>query len=133
MHLTERTGEPGFAGEPHRQARGAEPMKNAILTITALSTVALSACTLIAQSTTYTFTSFDVPFANASNTKAFEINARGDIVGRFVDTAMGIPRGFHRYNDGTYAPPIDVPAANTGTVARGINSSGDIAGKYFDP
>lgn len=107
-------------------------MKNAILTIAALSTVALSACTLIAQST-YTFTSFDVPFANASNTKAFEINARGDIVGRFVDSAMGIPRGFHRYNDGTYAPPIDVPVTNTGTVARGINSSGDIAGKYFDP
>ena len=83
---------------------------------------------------TYTFTSFDIPFANASNTRAFDINARGDIVGRFFDSSMnGIPRGFHRYNDGTYALPIDAPVPNTGTVARGINSRGDIAGKFFDP
>ena len=108
-------------------------MKKRIWLILATCATLPFAASVQAQST-YTFTSFNVPFANASNTRAFDINARGDIVGRFFDSSMnGIPRSFHRYNDGTYAPPIDAPVPNTGTVARGINGRGDIAGKYFDP
>jgi len=107
-------------------------MKNLMLLMLAACATLPFAAPAHSQNT-FSFTSFDVPFPNSSNTKAFQINARGDIVGRFVDSSMGIPRGFHRYNDGTYAPPIDAPVANTGTVARGINSAGDIAGKYFDP
>src|SRR5579863_10017164 len=96
------------------------PMKSPILFVLAMSAIVPLAAQ--AQNTNnYTFTSFDVPFPNSSNTKAFEINGRGDIVGRFFDSGMnGNPRGFLRHNDGTFAPPIDAPTANTGTVLRGI-------------
>ena len=86
-----------------------------------------------ATAPSYTFVSINVPFSGASNTKAFAINPAGDIVGRFFDGSEGgKPRGFLRHADGTFAPPIDVPVPNNGTVARGINAPGDIVGKYFD-
>jgi hypothetical protein len=81
----------------------------------------------------YRFTAFDVPFAGGSNTKAFDITPGGDIVGRFFDANFGgNPRGFLRYRDGSFAPPIDVPVPNTGTVARGVDSGRDMVGKWFD-
>lgn len=108
-------------------------MKSPMYLILAMSATMPFAASAQAQNTnTYSIASFEVPFNGASNTKAFAINARGDIVGRFVDSGTGYPRAFLRHSDGTYAPPIDVPVANTGTVARGINSVGDIVGKYFD-
>jgi len=108
-------------------------MKNPMLFLLATGAMLPFAASAPAQMT-YTLTSFEVPFSGASNSKAFEINARGDIVGRFFDSNMGgNPRGFLRHGDGTYAPPIDVPFPNSGTVARGINSIGAIVGKYFDP
>ena len=110
-------------------------MNKAMLLILAVSGATLFSVSAGAQNlNTYTFTSFEVPFTGASNTKAFDINPRGDIVGRYFDsTTSGNPRGFLRHSDGSYAPPIDAPVPNTGTVARGINGAGDIAGKYFDP
>jgi hypothetical protein len=81
------------------------------------------------QAVGFTFTSFDVPFANATDTKAFSINARGDIVGRYVDAAG--PHGFIRSAGGTFSS-VDVPVPNSGTVLRGNNASGNMVGKYFD-
>jgi len=109
-------------------------MKKSILLAMSLGAIVLFAHSAQAQDTvTFTFTSFDVPFSGASNTKAFAINPGGDVVGRYFDANFGgNPRGFLLYSDGTYAPPIDVPVANTGTVLRDINASGDMAGKYFD-
>lgn len=81
----------------------------------------------------YTFTAFDVPFAGGSNTKAFDVTPGGDIVGRFFDAnSGGNPRAFLRYRNGSFAPPIDVPVPNTGTVARGVDSARDMVGKWFD-
>lgn len=108
-------------------------MKKSILINAAICAITLLGHFAQAQNTvSYTFTSFDVPFPGASNTKAFAINPRGDVVGRYVDPTAGHPRGFLRHQDGTFAPPIDVPVANTGTVPRGIDAPGDMVGKYFD-
>ena len=109
-------------------------MKKSILLAMSLGALVLVTHSAQAQDTvTFNFTSFDVPFSGASNTKAFAVNPGGDIVGRYFDANFGgNSRGFLLYSDGTYAPPIDVPVANTGTVLRDINASGDMVGKYFD-
>lgn len=108
-------------------------MKRSNLLVLAVGGIAWLAMSAQAQNAvTYTPTALDVPFATGSNTKPFAINARGDIVGRFVDSSAGYPRGFLRHSDGTFAPPIDVPVANTGTVLRGMDSRDDVVGKYFD-
>jgi len=82
------------------------------------------------QGVSFTFTSFDVPFASATDTKAFSINARGDIVGRYFDG--GGPHGFVRSAAGAFTS-VDVPVPNTGTVLRGNSANGNMVGKYFDP
>ncbi len=84
------------------------------------------------QGVSRTFTSFDVPFANERDTKAFSINARGDIVGRYFDNTAAGPHGFIRSASGAFTS-VDVPVSNSGTVLRGNNASGDMVGKYFDP
>src|SRR5262245_313321 len=78
---------------------------------------------------TFQFSSIDVPLVGASDTKAFEINARGDIVGRYFMPTSG-PFGFIQHPDGTFTAPVIAPVANSGTTLRGINSRGDIVGKY---
>lgn len=104
------------------------PISLAVFAFTLLTNVAQAQ-----NATNYTFTAFDVPFAGGSNTKAFDITPGGVIVGRFFDANFGgNPRGFLRNADGSFAPPIDVPVPNTGTVARGVNAGGDIVGKWFD-
>ena len=54
------------------------------------------------------------------------INARGDIVGRFLD-ASRIPHGY-LLSDGIYTT-IDFPGAAR-TTATGINARGNIVGDY---
>jgi hypothetical protein len=70
-----------------------------------------------------------VPLPNATDTKAWSINARGDIVGRYFVNGVG-PHGFLRYGSGTFVT-IDIPGVN-GTVLRGNNASADAVGRYFD-
>jgi len=72
----------------------------------------------------FTFTRIEVP--GASSTTAWGINARGDIVGSYVDGA-GVTHGFllHR---GSFTT-IDVPGA-TSADARGIGPNGEIVGIY---
>jgi probable HAF family extracellular repeat protein len=69
------------------------------------------------------FTSIDVPGAMA--TRAFGINAVGEIVGSYTDA-----RGTHGYlwANGSVTT-VDVPAAIS-TEAWGINPQGDIVGRY---
>jgi probable HAF family extracellular repeat protein len=76
------------------------------------------------------FTTIDVPVAGARSTNAFGINARGDIVGSWVDSG-GVQHGFLLPAYGSFTV-IDGPAAIR-TLARGINSAGDIVGYYETP
>jgi uncharacterized membrane protein len=70
-----------------------------------------------------TFTSIDYP--GESGTLALDINAGGQIVGRYIDAA-GLHRGF--LLSGGIFTPIDVPGS-VYTPALGINASGDIVGE----
>ena len=69
--------------------------------------------------------------AVAKQTSARGINARGDIVGFYVDTA-GRQHGF-LLSRGQYTT-IDFPQAGVrATVANGINAQGEIVGQYLLP
>ena len=68
---------------------------------------------------------FDYP--GATLTQAWDVNAQGDVVGVYRDTA-GRVHGFLRSAQGEFTS-IDVPNA-TLTRAFGINTSGDIVGTY---
>jgi hypothetical protein len=72
---------------------------------------------------------FSIHHPDALATTASGINARGDIVGSYVDGA-GVSHGFV-LRDGAFTT-IDVPGA-AGTDARGINPAGDIVGGYWLP
>src|ERR1700751_5460554 len=78
------------------------------------------------SATDYRFMKFDVP--NATGTYGTGINARGDIVGRYVDTD-GVTHGF-LLRQGSFTA-IDFPNASF-TAARAINARGDIVGRFLD-
>ena len=72
-----------------------------------------------------------VPGGVARQTSARGINARGDIVGFYADSA-GRQHGF-LLQDGLYTT-IDVPLAGVrATIANGINAQGEIVGQYVLP
>jgi probable HAF family extracellular repeat protein len=75
---------------------------------------------------TFTFTTINFPGALA--TVASGINDRGEIVGVFVDSALGT-RGF--VDDEGRFTAIDVPGA-VATFASGINDHGEIVGAFID-
>lgn len=83
--------------------------------------------TTAASERPYSYASVEHPDARATTLSG--INARGDIVGNYVDRS-GKSHGF-LLRDGMFAP-IDVPNA-AGTDARGINPAGDIVGGYWLP
>lgn len=107
------------AGGP--RGRGATYMRQAIKLM--LFSLALSSLLFAAD---YRFTQIDVP--NASATFAQGINARGDIVGRYLD-ADGAVHGFLMHK-GAFST-IDVPKAFS-TGARAINAQGDVVGRTVD-
>ena len=76
--------------------------------------------------TDFRFVKIDVP--DATTTTANGINARGDIVGSFVD-ANGANHGF-LLRKGVFSA-IDFPSASF-TAARAINARGDIVGRFDD-
>ena len=69
----------------------------------------------------YSFTTFDVPAANAGRTYGYGINNNGVVAGYYRD---GV--GAHGFtNDGGVVTSINVPGANAGsTNALGVNDSG---------
>jgi uncharacterized membrane protein len=69
---------------------------------------------------------FDYPLATL--TQAWDVNAQGDVVGVYRDTAGRI-HGFLRSAGGEFTS-IDFPGA-TLTRAFGVNSNGDIVGTYI--
>jgi probable HAF family extracellular repeat protein len=72
-----------------------------------------------------------VPGQIAAQTAAKGINARGEIVGSYVDGA-GKTHGF-LLKDGSYTS-LDFPLAGVrATIANGINSRGEIVGQYTAP
>ena len=75
----------------------------------------------------YRFVKIDVP--NAIETRAFGINARGDVVGKYTD-AGGIQHGYLLRN-GAFSI-VDFPNSQYTTSARGINAHGDIVGVVRD-
>ena len=75
----------------------------------------------------YRFVRIDVP--DSVSTEPTGINARGSIVGKYVD-ADGEPHGF-LYENGEFTS-IDVPGALMTLAARAINARGDIFGSFHD-
>jgi uncharacterized membrane protein len=82
------------------------------------------------------FSSIDAPFPGTSDTDARGINNAGVIVGEYdVPTnipglgTVPIPNGFMRDAAGNFTQ-IHVPNS-VGTIARGINDSGDVVGWYI--
>src|SRR5436309_13749043 len=74
----------------------------------------------------YTFTPIDVPLPGAHNTRAFGINARGQIVGIYLDSSEAQHGSL--YDHGVFTT-IDVPVASvTHTQPSGINDRGHTAG-----
>lgn len=109
-------------------------MKRTTVQQIAFAAALTSACMVI--STSVTSAAFDRPYSyfsihypDAFATTAMGINARGDIVGNYVDKAR-VSHGFV-LRDGVFTT-IDVPGA-AGTDARGINPAGDIVGGYRLP
>lgn len=68
-------------------------------------------------------------FPGSSATTSGNINNHSVIVGSFVKS--GATHGF-KVQNGNFAQ-IDVPFANQGTLARGINNNGDIVGFFLAP
>jgi probable HAF family extracellular repeat protein len=75
----------------------------------------------------YRFVQIDFP--ESDSTELTGINARGAIVGRYVD-ADGAPHGLF-FENGEFTS-IDVPGALFTLGARAINARGDIFGSYHD-
>ena len=74
------------------------------------------------------YTYSPIVYPGATGTTAMGINARGDVVGSYVQA--GVSHGF-LLRDGAFTT-IDVPGA-AGTDARGISPAGDIVGGYWLP
>ena len=91
-----------------------------------LGVLALSVLSGAQAQTEYSYLRFDVP--NGSQTFARGINARGDIIGSYVD-ADGIGHDFLLHN--RVYTNVDYPG-NAAASARAINAQGDIVGVLND-
>ena len=106
-----------------RETRASMSVISGLLTVLAL------VLTLVApvRAQVREYTTIAPPGARAST--AFGINARGDVVGTFIDQNL-VQHGF-LLSKGEFTV-IDVPGAE-GTIARGIGPSGEIVGNYWLP
>jgi probable HAF family extracellular repeat protein len=91
-----------------------------------LIVLALSTISVAQAQTEYSYLRFDVP--NGSQTFARGINARGDIIGSYVD-ADGVDHDFLLHN--RVYTNIDYPGGAAAS-ARAINAQGDIVGVLND-
>jgi probable HAF family extracellular repeat protein len=100
----------------------------------ALAVSCLAVCPSLATAD-YSYSRINFP--DAVETQAFGINARSDIVGRYVG-ADGVSHGFLRRKGvfTTIDVPTDIPGATATAIAtlsaRSINARGDIIGTYVD-
>jgi hypothetical protein len=84
---------------------------------------------IAAPTAAQSFTTIDFPDAGA--TVPLDINASGDIVGRYTRALDATEHGFVRSQQGALTS-IDYPGSNF-TVAAGINARGDIVGQFRLP
>jgi len=91
-----------------------------------LGVLGLSVLSVAQAQTEYSYVRFNVP--NGSQTLARGINARGDIIGSYVDTD-GVGHDFLLHN--RVYTNIDYPG-NAAANARAINAQGDIVGVLND-
>lgn len=87
----------------------------------------LAFVSLSLHATEYRFVQIDVPHSDYTETNG--VNARGDIVGMYVDSD-GVSHSFV-LRKGLFTT-IDVPGATETLAARGINARGDIVGGFHD-
>jgi len=111
--------------------------------VVSVSAMLLTGAPAFAQQ--YTYTPIDVlceaaatacpeglaPGSAAKQTSARGINARGDVVGFYVDTG-NVQHGFVRHDGTVTALDFPVPGER-GTTANGINPQGEIVGQYVLP
>jgi uncharacterized membrane protein len=72
---------------------------------------------------------FDYP-GTGNSTTPFGINNRGDVSGRYLDTS-GVTRGFIRFHNGNFSPPIAEPNDNgVLTEANDINKDRAVVGDF---
>jgi len=136
-----------MAGVSPKWSRNAREMETTVMKTQAIFSFVSGTLLVAAQafSQPYTYLPFDVrcdadatscpaglaPGGVAAQTGARGINARGDVVGFYVD-AQGKQHGF-LLQDGRYST-IDFPAAGVrATIANGINARGEIVGQHVMP
>src|SRR5262249_34879830 len=74
-------------------------------------------------------TTFEYP-GTVISTQPQKINDGGDIVGTYIDS-LGATRGFLRFSNGNFSPPIVEPNDTENfTQGRGINNLGIVCGDY---
>ena len=73
------------------------------------------------------YTTLDLP--GATDTQALGINNAGQIVGAFEAGGLQVPSHGFLLSGGAYTQ-LDVPGTVSGTVASGINASGQIVGTW---
>jgi uncharacterized membrane protein len=94
-----------------------------------LSLSVLLSSLVAAQDASYTFTTIDVPFSDATGTAALGISNNGQIVGNYADLSRA--HGF-LYAAGAFTL-LEAPFPGaTDTTASGINDRRQIVGDYLD-
>ena len=79
----------------------------------------------------HVITTFDYP-GTGNSTTPFGINGNGDIAGRYDSGNPTVTRGFVRFRNGTFSPPLVAPN-DTGkfTAGFGINNARVVGGESF--
>jgi len=98
-------------------------------TLAGVCALLLSGTRAQASITIEVLTTFVYPAAGNS-TRPQKINDAGDIAGSYTD-ANGVTRGFVRFRNGNFSPPIIEPNEDFLTDVRAINNSRVIAGFYI--
>lgn len=102
------------------------PWRIGVIILITVSVFVSFPTTKLAES--FSWTTIDVPFPEATGTMALGMNPSGEIVGLYWDS-YGVSHGY-LLSKGVFTN-IDVPGAK-GTSANGINPAGNIVGGYLD-
>ena len=89
--------------------------------------IGLIPVSIFAQGPIQVITTFDYP-GTGNSTTPFGINGNGDIAGRY--DSGGVTRGFVRFRNGTFSPPLVAPNDTGGfTAGFGINNARRVGGE----
>ena len=91
--------------------------------------IGLIPVSIVAQGPIQVITTFDYP-GTGNSTTPFGINGNGDIAGRYE--SGGVTRGFVRFRNGTFSPPLVAPNDTGGfTAGFGINNARTVGGESY--